>query len=241
MAGPHHAGDLVVEQRREAEACRRHRPVADDEVDLAAFERGHELVLLRHPEEIDGDVGRGLADQLDHARQEEEAEAIAGHHLDRAVGGRGLEVVARVEHAVEIVEDAIERGEQLGAAVGRDEMGAAPDKERIAGDVAELPERKADRRLALPGAGRRPRDARLAQDDLTEPHQPEIERTILCRDLHGHFRLLGGGVARIAAAAASPPARRASIEHAKSPPCARPQCAASPGRPLDSPRREAVC
>ena len=89
-----------------------------------------------------------------------------------------------VEHAVEIVEDAVEHGEQLGAAVGRDEMGAAPDEQRIAGDLAELPEREADRRLALPGAGRRPRNAGLAEENLPEPHQAKIERTFLCRDLH---------------------------------------------------------
>jgi hypothetical protein len=164
----HQADDLIDEQIRQMQLLRRLRPVADHDVELAVFER--EFVVEGRPErmKLERRVRRGLAKAFDHRRHEQHVQVVRAADPVAADRGRRIEVVLLELDAFDFAQRVLHGLEQAQAVLGRHHAGLAAHQQRVAGDVAQTAQRRADRRLRLIQFDGRARDAAFHQQGVQD-------------------------------------------------------------------------
>ena len=165
---------LVLEQPCQVQLVRGLQPVAYDQVDLAQGQLGTVVGLAR--QRMDLYPGqRCLALDVGHqARQEQRIEVVAGGDVE------GLAAGARVKVA-RLGEQGLGRAQHVGgglqhalAGLGGHHVGAVPDQQRIARELAQALERRGYRRLVHAQTQRRARDAALGQHGVQHAYQVQV-------------------------------------------------------------------
>ncbi len=171
--------DLVDEQVRQMQLLGRLRPVADDDVELAVLER--EFVVEGGAErmEFERRVGRGDPEPLDDRRHEQHVQVVRAADAIAAHRRRRIEVVLLDLDALDFAQRVLGRFEQAQAVFGGHHAGLAAHEQRVAGDVAQAPQRRADRRLRLVQLDGGARDAALHQQGMQDAQQVGIDRLAL--------------------------------------------------------------
>ncbi|CAI8943815.1 hypothetical protein EMIT0158MI4_30376 [Burkholderia ambifaria] len=179
MRVAHQADDFVDEQVRQVQLLGRLGPVADDDVELAVFQR--ELVVERGAErvELERRIRRGLAEALDDGRHEQHVQVVGAADPVAADRRGRVEIVLLELDALDFTQCVLHRFEQAQPVFGRDHAGLPAHEERIAGDVAQAPQRGADRRLRLVQFDGRARDAALHQQGVQDAQEVRVDRLAL--------------------------------------------------------------
>ncbi|EPZ87374.1 hypothetical protein BURCENK562V_C1167 [Burkholderia cenocepacia K56-2Valvano] len=196
----HQADDFVDEQVRQVQLLGRLGPVADDDVELAVFQR--ELVVERGAErmELERRIRRGLAEAFDDGRDEQHVQVVGAADPVAADRRGRIEVVLLELDALDFTQRVLHGLEQAQPVFGRHHAGFAAHQQRVAGDVAQAPQRGADRRLRLVQFDGRARDAALHQQGVQDAQEVRVDRlallTHVISGLYGWADRGAGGVYR---------------------------------------------
>ncbi|CAM2159551.1 hypothetical protein PT2222_50389 [Paraburkholderia tropica] len=179
MRVAHQADDLVDEQIREVQLLGRLGPVADDDIELAFFER--EFVIERGTErmEFERGVGRGLAETLDDGGHEQHVQIVGATDAVAANGRSRIEIMLLETDAFDFAQRVLHRFEQAQTVFGRHHARLAAHEQRIARDVAQTAQRGTDCGLGLIELDGRARDAALHQEGVQDAQEVRVDRLAL--------------------------------------------------------------
>lgn len=136
--------DLVDKKIGQVQLFGRFRPVPDDDIELPVLER--EFVIERRPErmKLERRIRRRLPKSLDNRRHEQNIEVIRTPDAITPHRSGRIEIVLLNLDPLDLPQRILRRFEQTKTVFGGHHARLAAHEQRIAGDVAQTPERRAN-------------------------------------------------------------------------------------------------
>ena len=174
MPPPRDRDIALVKQPSRPQRRRRRRGRHQGQVDHTSFHLLAEQVAI---ELADGDPQFGRADaQVEHQWGDHgELHIVRAGDRDGEVGGRGIEAASPCQHLLHLVERPSHRRFKLDRPRSRCHAALRRQKQRVAEEIAQPRELRAQRRLAQTEPPSRPRDIALGQERVERDQEVEID------------------------------------------------------------------